>query len=215
MENCTYDHKLMSDKVFQFIYECAMRDAILQRAFDCEKKWIYNVEDAKVNLKNYMDSVLGNEFKSREEHDGCFLKTANDICQCINEYTEKPSVVKRDFSFGNAQKLINISVKYLYGLCCHQPDLRRGFEYCHCPVDQIMLNAVWKMFDKKERIAKLGTQETFCMSWGKEGLDKNDRQPKLFVMPERYCKFQWAVQELIGQGNIYPIEFDYLNWKNR
>ena len=37
----------MKDRLFEFIYGCALHDAILQLAFKGEKKWIYEVNAAK------------------------------------------------------------------------------------------------------------------------------------------------------------------------
>ena len=37
----------IKDKIFEFVYGCALHDAILQLAFKGEKKWIYQVNGAK------------------------------------------------------------------------------------------------------------------------------------------------------------------------
>lgn len=41
----------IKDRLFEFIYGCALHDAILQLAFKGEKKWIYEVNAAKNELK--------------------------------------------------------------------------------------------------------------------------------------------------------------------
>ena len=177
----TYNQEIISSKIFDFIYMCAMRDAIIREAFKGEKTWIESVATAKVILRKYIDRVLNNEFDSQRNHDNCFLEIANEICQAINE--AKPQNGIATFSFGNAQKLINMTVKYMYGFCYQNPDLRGGFRYCHCPLDSIMLNKVWQRCEvhyggSNRRREKLGRSDEFLKPWGTEG-SKNRIQPNL------------------------------------
>jgi len=203
-----YDRQEMNEKVFDFIYGSAMRDAIQQKAFIGEKRWVGKIENPKIILSGYIGKVLKNEFTSRREHDEFFLKTANSICEEIN--SQKPQGIETDiFSFGNAQKLINITVKHTYALCCQTYSLREGFRFCHCPVDVKMLNVVW---DKCKGKFDLGKQQDFCKPWGSEGITGNS-QPELDELPARYALFQKSVRDIIGHGDIFPIEFDYIEWK--
>ena len=214
MNRYMYSQQLLSDKVFDFIYICAMRDAILQKAFIGEKAWIDKIDKPKHILRTYIDKILNQEFKTQACHDAFFLKTVNEICKEINSF--KPDYAKDVFSFGNAQKLINITAKYIYGICYSHPQLRTGFQYCHCPLDSIMLNKVWKMYKEQYgedmRKRKLCSSEFFCQSWGSEGQQGNT-QPELSKFPIRYTKFQSAVNDIIGEGTLYHLEFDYLFWQ--
>ena len=207
--NYTYNQQEMRNRAFCFIYDCAMHDAILQRAFNGEKTWVGKVDSAKTILSEYVCKVLNNEFPTQLEHDSCFLQTANSICKEIN--SRKPTDIETDiFSFGNAQKLINITIKHIYTFCYQMPSLRDGFRFCHCPVDAIMLQKVWKLC--KGNI-DLGKQQELCKSWGSEGSIENE-QPELQDFPERYDLFQKTIRKLIDCGDIFPIEFDYVEWKN-
>jgi len=207
--NYTYNQKEMNIRAFHFIYGCAIHDAILQKAFKGDKKWVGNVDSAKKVLSIYIGKLLNNEFLTQENHDHCFLETANSICKEINYH--KPEDVETDvFSFGNAQKLINIAVKHTYTFCYKMPSMRECFRFCHCPLDAIMLKRVWDMCKGK---VELGKMQDFCKPWGSEGIVGNE-QPELQEFPERYNLFQYAIRELIGCGDIFPIEFDYVEWKN-
>ena len=185
-----------------------MHDAILQKAFKGEKTWVGQVESPKIVLNAYICKVLNNKFSSQSEHDKFFLETANNICEEIN--SNKPQGIETDiFSFGNAQKLINITVKHIYTFCYQTASLREGFRFCHCPVDAIMVGNVWNLC--KGRF-DLGKQQDFCKSWGSEGILEN-AQPELKEFPARYDLFQKAIRYLIGCGDMFPIEFDYVVWK--
>ena len=174
-----YNQDEISTRIFNFVYGCAMHDAILQRAFIGKKDWIVKVENAKCHLRKYIDYIINNRFHSQDEHDSHFINAANEICKTIN--ANKPPVAEDVFSFGNAQKLINIMVKHTYSFCYLTPELRENFRYCHCPLDSIMLNEVWKRYEKsigkdaRKRIMK--NTEFFCQSWGNED-NKETFNPK-------------------------------------
>ena len=51
------------------------------------------------------------------------------------------------FTFGNAQKLINIVCKYFYIISYKDSSVREKFKYCHCPMIVFYL----KMFGKKNK----------------------------------------------------------------
>lgn len=209
-----YSQDEITNRIFNFVYGCAMHDAILQRAFIGKKDWVAKVEKAKSHLRKYIDCILNTDLNSQDEHDALFLSTANEIIKAIN--ADKPPVAEDVFSFGNAQKLINIMVKHTYSFCYLSPELRKRFRYCHCPLDSIMLNEVWNRykenFGEKKRKEVLKNTAFFCQSWGNEGQDGN-LQPEVYEFPERYIKYQTAIREMIGEGDLYPIEFDYVVWK--
>lgn len=212
-----YDPQKIEEKVFGFIYGCGMHDAILQKSFTGERKWVGEVKAPIALLREYADRVLHNRFDSKDAHDRYFLELANRICEAINKAHPNDKEIGY-FHFGNAQKLINMTVKHLYTFCYHTSALREGFRYCHCPLDSIMLGKVWgeyeEYFGKQEkRKARLGEPKQFLKAWGCEGADSNTApQPWLESFPDRYALFQTVVYEMAEKGNLYPIEYDYLVW---
>ena len=77
-----------------------------------------------------------------------------------------------------------------------------------------MLETVWKKyaenFSSQTRSNDLGSN--FRKPWGSEGL-VNGVQEELKTFPNRYMKYQKAIRTLIGNDDVFPIEFDYLVWK--
>ncbi len=211
--NFCYDKTKLSTKVFDFLYGCSMHDAILQQAFKGEKAWVGKVEQAKPFLRKYITYIVENRFSSQGDHDAQFLEIADNLCKEINSH--RPKDAADVFSFGNAQKLINIAAKHAYSVCYWEPHLRENFRYCHCPLDSIMLQKVWKLYKEKfgnqARKNALESVDAFCKAWGNEGQTGAD-QPPICDYPERYLKFQQAIKTIIGEGDLYPIEFDYLIW---
>ena len=203
----------LKEQLFDFIYGCALRDAILQLSFRGAKKWIYQVDEAKKALRKYIDKIiLENGFSSQAEHDAFFLATAKHICGTINGYLGKLREICDTFSFGNAQKLINMTVKHFYTVCYSNRMLRRNFQYCHCPMDGIMLQWVWKNYVEQEQRTRAERQQelgsSFCDSWGGENFQN-------VGLPDRYRKFQCIIKKWAGKKGYSPIEFDFIVWESQ
>lgn len=219
METYLYEKAILEEHVFTFIYGCALKDAVLQKAFSGKKAWIgKEVPEAKAHVRAYIDRVLSGEFReasdaAKRAHDEALLSAAIAVCEAIKGYKDKHANAD-EFSFGNAQKLINMTVKHIYAHTYSVPDLRDCFRYCHAPMDSIMLSKVWRMVGKKlgksERAKRLG--ENFLSPWGREEFAENGEGCSNFS--ERYLNFQAAIRKLIEEekGDLFPVEFDYVFW---
>lgn len=207
----------IEDEMFNFIYLFAMRDATMRGAFKGEKKWVFKVVGAKSAAKSYVDNVLNGSFTDKANHDKVYLDTARKVCDEINGYENKP-IDSRIFTFGNAQKLINMTAKYYYATTYSNPDERVKFAYCHCPMDSIMLKKVWDNFFhttpfqiginvNELRRQKLGGRTNFLASWGNEDFLHSDQYP------ERYLRFQNIIMEWSERAHCTPLEFDYYLWQ--
>jgi hypothetical protein len=213
-----YNKTEMNERAFSFIYGCALRDAILQKAFIGKKDWIADVTSAQGLVKEYIDKVLNGEFKrvtDKEEHEKAFLLAARNICNAINQ--NRPSDAEDTFSFGNAQKLINIVSKHVYAhtYSLHflgETSIRDNFRFCHCPMDSIMLLHVWREYEEAfgAECRKNDLGKDFLKSWGSEDFDIIENE---IHQPDRYVRYQKAIERLKGT-EIFPIEYDYLIWKN-
>lgn len=101
-------------------------------------------------IKNELKKLPG--LQSQEEYD----EWHSEICEfMVGEYAEKIHSAKEAFfSYGNAQKWVNMTMKYLY-LMCGVFDENSAFmqeigntvmtlsEYLHVPVDSYIIEAVW------------------------------------------------------------------------
>ena len=203
-------------QVFDFIFVMAMRDAVMQKAYNGEKAWLWDLsKDECMYVRNEIwkfidDQILRGKFdhqKKQEDYDKEFLRLAIDICYNINKVENS-----KEFTFGNAQKLINMMCKYFYILVYNDESLRKHFVCCHCPMDSIMLDIVWRkrVKDRKDQYGIFG--KDFKDSWGNEDfLEENG----IKNIPKRYAIFQKAVRDLIADksGIENGIEFDYSEWE--
>ncbi len=210
----------VSDKIFNFVYIAAMKDAVSMGAYKGEKKWLYtkteeNIKEEKKKLvkdsvKKHVTEILGGKYYKlkQSDYDADFLSLANYIVEHINY------IDQGEFTFGNAQKLINMTVKYCYikYFNGNLQEARDIFEYCHCPLDQQMLKKVWdKQSSYLKQDTKGYTKTAFLMSWGAEKVTTEER------LPQRYLDYQDAVRRIIDEYKEEPkprnpIEYDYCMW---
>ena len=216
--------KNVNEAIFKFIFNNAMKDAVMMGAYTFEKKWLYSRSDVKekedikkvvINiLETHVKKIVNGEYSSISQncYDKEFVGVAKNITDEINK------VDQGEFTFGNAQKLINMTIKYCY-IRFFEGDLkesRKRFKVCHCPLDKQMLKKVWD----EQKVSLKYTQANFLMSWGKEVLSYSHSNPNIPQLPTRYSAFQIAVRKIIkkckekGEGPQIPIEYDYCEWND-
>ena len=61
--NYVYNQQEMKNRAFHFIYGCAMRDAILQKAFKGEKTWVGKVDCAENILSIFVFKLIFLSYK--------------------------------------------------------------------------------------------------------------------------------------------------------
>lgn len=198
--------------IFNFIFSEAMKDATLMRAYEGEKTWLYECAETKwgINLKEFVKEVIKGEFKTQDKYDDKFMKLAKEICKGIEG--EENFLKEPNFTFGNAQKLINMTMKYFYVMTYADGKKKDNFRFCHCPMDSVMLKSVWENYKEQFFIKSKDddnyTKTKFCESWSKETFNKD-----LKSLPNRYKLFQELIRTYSGCEN--NLEYDYEKWGNK
>ena len=75
---------------------------------------------AKEAIKKYVDYIIKGQDLTQEEHEKIFKDVALELCKAVN---------KDSYTFGNAQKVINMTAKYLYIICYADSAFRERFKY--------------------------------------------------------------------------------------
>lgn len=189
---------IVDDKVFEFIYTIAMRDATLQQAFDLTKSGLTKKSDllnctaAKKYVRKYIDDIIAGKNSS-------FDTVEKDVETAFGQF-----IPGKNFTFGNCQKLINMTVKYFYIVTYSDPAIRSHFNDCHCPMDNVMIKTVKRELKNKKPLKDFKiTSEELSKSWSKI-MQGNTSQ---------YDAFQEIVKYLAQKQGVSPIEYDYLMWK--
>lgn len=199
----------MDSKIFAFIYAAAMRDATLQLSYRGEKAWLTDCDRfpaSTIKLKEFVSDVIFNRFQNQVDFDERFVTVAKTLCDEINIQAKND-----EFTFGNAQKLINIMMKFFYLHTYGNNVAKKAFRFCHCPMDQQLLDSVWKNRNKLSTSAHkdLGRGADFRISWGNEQFTLNCGEADY---PPRYKAFQSAIKEFADSKNVFPIEYDFFIW---
>lgn len=175
---------MINDYIFDFAYGEALGDLYWRKKAGVKEE-VEKCQTIRECVKDYADKVV-------EGSNPQFYEYAEKIGSIIiqlkyNDYTQ--------LSFGNVQKLINLTMKYLY--IKYYDTKRENFRCCHAPMDDIMRDIVGKAY-RKTFGKNLGISE---VAWS--SVDKN-----------AYAIYQRAINELIknSHSDCLPIEFDYLNW---
>lgn len=201
-----YEKLTLDNKIFRFIYVGAMRDAVVQLAYKGKKKWLLG-SDVQNVLKNKIEplinNVLNDTYSSQQNYDEDFLNTAISICEYINNIAKN-----NEFTFGNAQKFINIMLKYFYITSYKDDVAKEKFRFCHCPMDHQLLINLWNNRNNLEKEILLGKRDFFLKSWSNEDFEINEDGKKKY--PRRYILFQQAVRNIAKDMN--PLEYDYTVW---
>lgn len=190
----------IDDNIFDFVYDAALRDAVLMKAYIGSKQELYKNEAARMTVKEYINRLFMGEYPD-------FYETEKAVEDSFKGYNPP-------FTFGNAQKLINMTAKYFFIGAYRNDSSRALFKECHCPMDSIMIEAIIKELDRiyaeadsaaKNEIKSLwkGNNRTFLrQSWSR--IESSDIS--------QYELFQDIVSYLSRRSGVLPIELDFILW---
>lgn len=190
----------IKDKLFEFAYKMAFLDATMRNAFQKwedeseesfhERKKVIRMKSMPI-VRDYIDDIFNGKVVSSES-----------VCDVIISLCDN----REGFTFGNAQKLANMTAKYMYLSAYINDNMRGLFQHCHCPMDGVMLRRLKKELPCIECNTEL--------SWSKLKYVEGK-------IPEEYLQFQENIKELAKKAeledkakNIIPIEVDYLYWED-
>ena len=189
-----YEKINLDERIFRFIYISAMRDAINQQAYKAsEKIWLSDDEafnSLKSEIRPFIDNVLNNEYSYQGKYDEDFLDITISVCKYVNCKAQN-----NNFTFGNAQKLINMMLKYFYITGYESDKQKECFRFCHCPMDGKLLKNVWNKCKKSDNYRISETYDWFTKSWGNEDFEVDENGKMKY--PKRYLVFQQAVHFLL------------------
>ena len=181
----------VNDDIFNFAYGMALADAT--RRTDAASINKTGLSCLLPIVKEYANSVINGDHP--------------DFCK----YEEKcetalEAVNITIFTFGNIQKLINMTMKYLYVGYYMEPKYREYFKCCHAPMDARMRDFIFKRY--KAKGYELPKFDKEC-AWSKMGRKAEESKYKI----DNYFAYQEAIAKLIeeeGHNACTPIEFEFL-----
>jgi len=114
--------------IFNYQYSGALHDSTAQLAYKGKKIWMGQIVEAREAVYEHMDRILKGSFHDQTEYDVAFERTAHIVCDEFNKAgliynPEHPD----EYTFGNAQKLINMTCKNMYAVTYGRPELKENF----------------------------------------------------------------------------------------
>ena len=186
------EKKTISDYVFDFIFGMAVNDAtnLGPKTVEGEKEDVLKNQRIKEIVREYSNGII-NGTKGIS-----FSDAVDEI--------EK---AKANLSCGKIQKIINMTMKYLFIRYYDNQEKRDRFEKCDAPMDSIMRDFVFESYyvvqDEERKRGETPGFSRDC-SWS-----------SLTTLKKDYKNFQNAIDFIIEkkQLNINRIEFDFIFWE--
>lgn len=178
--------------------------AVFRRAREGRGRYVNtpNVNEALEKLAKNLHS-----FFNKENGPFSFFKLCYDFRNNLNE---KRKMVKTEeyaaISFGQAQKMINLTIKYLY---CYgdSENFKDRFELCHAPMDSIMEKSVGNELAILNYPGEYTSKTKYC-AWTALELEnvyiyEAYRDGTIFLA--KYASFQL-------EKDVIPLEIDFYLW---
>lgn len=204
------DRDAVADGVFGFCYGMAMVDAIRRTRAAVRDERATTVDDSM------KDVYLKNE--SARERVRCYIESiligaAEDPVAVIEDVEKLMGY--EEFTFGNAQKLVNMTAKYIFVSTYADSDLRTRFNACHCPMDGAMLKKA------KDIYGSMNMQDKEKIDRLLEGTEWEHRPKSLLNEPwsrataerPQYKVFQGIIRMQSQKEGFSPLEYDIVHWK--
>lgn len=169
----------LDDEEKKCVFACIMKaysDATNQGAYNTQIKGLSEKSDtAKKEAASYLYEECRDFFTRQNSQKADFNEWHNKLCCALvekyNKNNVKDSKGKMIFTYGNAQKWVNMTVKYLNLLVSmdilksYKNEMDNNKREYHIPIDSYILSVLWRDSDKevKEKFPSENTcNHNFC-----------------------------------------------------
>ena len=208
----------MPDYIFFFFFGLAFSDAKYRGAFTGNLD-NNQINDLKAIVYNYIQSIIGgtcNEATTNEAID--------NIVNYFDDYNNEQEQTQRRFKFGNAQKLVNMTAKYVYIATYDRADLRNHFENCHCPIDSKITKKIIDLLNEYKAISEATRNQINDLfnSYKREQRINRQSLPTMLknmafskITSDEYSLCQDIIRLIVLDDDEIesPLEFDYKYWQ--
>lgn len=113
-------------------------------------------------------------------------------------------------AYGKAQKIINMTFKYLYCFYHTKKEYEAHFNYCHMPLDSYTLEWFKRTTSMKLTIKKME-------SWSKVQTGISSDSPELPASDEKNDKYTYEfyrnkIREIADNKGCSPLEIEFVAW---
>ena len=180
----------MKNVVFNFCYEMAVNDAMNRVSDKGEKDEVLKNDEIKNIIKEYVERIIKGE--------------KLNFCNKVKSIEEIKYKDDKSLNFSRIQKLINMTVKYVYMQYYDNKIIRQRFGNCGAPMDSYMIQFVY---------------DSYLVIFGKKPEFRKGLSWSTLKDETEYNLYQDAIDTIIMDENIIGdheminrIEFDYMFW---
>lgn len=186
------------EKITEYCFNNAWNDMARTLKSNDENSKKVEVENLKSGIKglicnNFEGSLKGNKISSLIE-------------SCQKENKINNNLI---FSYGQAQKVVNMFFKYIYTFKEKLSLSEEDFDNCDCPIDNINLGRI-KNYDGANQKVK----DCIKNIKGKENNYKYSDCSWSNLDKDKYQELQGAIEEIVNEEKKYKNKLDYeFGWK--
>ena len=152
-------------------------------------------EEMKLEASNYLETRMKNlSAKTAEEFDSWHRETADTLIDIFAKYNQ-------NFTVGQAQKWINMSLKHL--AIADEPAVADYYNFCHVPIDSYILKGMESDLvsaEMRQIDTHFGQDANKIATWSRI----NDY--------DAYLKFQRDFREKCGMA---PLDYEFELWQKQ
>lgn len=184
-----------------------------------KKKFISEINEEIVSSIQQMPNP--NEYEI-DTYRCVFDELHERTCKKIVERTPTPGLIKgnKPLTYGQAQKWLNMTIKYMRFFNGIFPDPNRRFESAlHVPVDHFILQAAWEAEGTSNKYSEKVIQFPLNPDWqnnGKSGAFSDGKNGKVVAWSNwnenQYKKFQESLRKWLDEQRLWPMEWEAKAW---
>lgn len=204
------DKQICKDDIKESIRR-AFRDLTVRTMTKRDDATTYSLDDLAKKCDELLTQIenLFGEKPSQDKFDEWHKKTCKWVVSFLEKY-----YIEKDCTIGKAQKLVNMSFKNLYALCCAkgiEEDYNDYFKFCHLPLDSFILE--WFYRQCKNSGEKI-TKGKIC-SWSAIG-EYGDENINEYTAPDNkmfytYFYFQKLFRKWFAD-TLTPLQAEFIIW---
>ena len=205
----TYDLKAF---MTTYAFHIALNDATLRGAYAGETYGIGPNSNTAQHIKQYILDIYDEKYPD-------FYELANQLKDDLKNYP--------GFTFGNIQRLINMTAKYMCQSTYETPIRRTFFKNCHCPMDKNMIQRVSTGYKKlmEENPGEINKDNYYFIVDGKESdawdtvkwnaIDFDGEEINSIEVYKKYQEMAKVIADKVSKDTgieTSPIELAFIEW---
>lgn len=201
-------------RTFHYTFSSGNLENLKKKDKDKYEEYLGWKEKFREDISTYITRQIGKlKIQSQEDFDAWHAETCDEIVLKAKGYSSPDKQLfaaknkKREgsegnvFFYGQAQKWLNMTLKYMLIMGLWEEELTEKKKYFHVPVDSFIMGAAGISVPCKDKNG---------WTWG----EYSESKSKVWSQweKEEYTEFQKALRDKLSKDNTYPMEWEGSAW---